>query len=120
MGMKEEDAQEERKSFLVVGSDVLGKDEDLGRILIKAFFNTMSLTGAFPHTIFFLNAGVKLTTVDEKIAPILKDLQDMGVNLYSCGTCLKFYELESALRVGKVGSMVQVIEAAENFQVNWI
>lgn len=119
-GMEEGSAAAAKKTFLVVGSDVLGKEEEIGRVLIKAYFNTMSLTGKFPHTIFFLNAGVKLTTVDEEVAVILKDLQDVGVALYSCGTCLKFYGLESALRVGKVGSMVQVVEAAETFQVNWI
>jgi len=47
-----------------------------------------------PHTIFFLNSGVKLTTTNSDIYPILKEVEAMGVEIYSCGTCLKYYGLE--------------------------
>lgn len=109
-----------QKIFLVVSSDVLGKEEDLGRILIRSFFEAMRATGDLPHTIFFLNAGVKLTTVDNEVVPILKELEQKGVEMSSCLTCLKYYGLESLLKVGVPGSMVQPVGAIKKYKVIWI
>lgn len=109
----------EDKIFLVVSTDVLGKEDELGKILIKAFFETMRSTGDYPHTIFFLNAGVRLTTLNESVIPILKELKENGVEIFSCGTCLKFYGLESQLKVGTVGSILQTVEAMKKYKVVW-
>lgn len=108
------------KIFLAVSSDVLGKEEDLGRILIRSFFEAMRATGDFPQMIFFLNAGVKLTTVDNEVIPILKELEQRGVEMSSCLTCLKYYGLESQLQVGVPGSMVQPVGAIKKYKVIWI
>jgi len=111
----------EKDLMLVVATDSLGKDEEIGRILVKGFFETMKVTKEIPHTIFFLNAGVKLTTVNEEIIPVLKDLAEMGAEIFSCGTCLKYYDLESALKVGYRGTTNHIVEGLKDFQkVVWI
>jgi selenium metabolism protein YedF len=92
--------------FLIVGTDTMGKDEALGIILMRGFFEAMKATEDLPHTIFFLNAGVKLTTIATNIYPVLTELQDKGVEIYSCGTCLKYYGLESELKVGVSGGIL--------------
>jgi selenium metabolism protein YedF len=97
-------SEAEKGLMLVVGTDTLGKEEALGRMLMKALFETMVATRETPGTIFFLNAGVKLTTVDEEIIPVLKRIEDAGAEIYSCGTCLKYYGLEDRLKVGWRGS----------------
>ena len=108
---KKEEVAEGRKDILmVVATDQLGKEEELGRTLIKGFFETMKVTKEVPHTIFFLNAGVKLTTVNEELVPVLKDIEAMGVEIFSCGTCLKYYGLESSLKVGYRGTTNNVID----------
>ena len=38
-------------------------------------------------SIFFLNAGVRLTTKSQEIVPLLKEIEARGVEIYSCGTC---------------------------------
>lgn len=108
------------KIFLVISSDILGKEDDLGRILIRSFFEAMRSTGDLPHMIFFLNAGVKLTTVENDVIPILKELEQRGVEMSSCLTCLKFYGLEAQLKVGAPGSMVQPIGAFKGYKVIWV
>jgi len=120
--LPEEKTEPEGKGlFLIVGTDAMGKDEALGKILMRSFFTAMKATENLPHTIFFLNAGVKLTTLEADIYPVLKELQDNGVAIYSCGTCLKYYGLESELKAGASGSMVQTIEAMTQFRkVAWI
>jgi selenium metabolism protein YedF len=107
--------------MLVVGTDSFGKDEEPGRMLVKGFFETMKVTKEVPHTIFFLNAGVKLTTVNEEIIPVLQDLEAMGVEIFSCGTCLKYYDLESGLKVGYRGTTNHIVEGLTGFsKVVWI
>jgi selenium metabolism protein YedF len=118
-------AEEKKESgkdlLLVIGTDSFGKEEDLGRMLVKPFFETIKVTKETPHTIFFLNASVKLTTTNEEIVPILKELQDMGVEIYSCGTCLKYYNLESELKVGHRGTTNHIVEGMKDFQKTvWI
>ncbi len=99
----------------------MGKDQDLGRILMKAYFETMKTYKQLPHTMVFLNAGVKLTSVNEEIMPLLKEIEAMGVEVYSCGTCLKHYGLESELKVGFRGTTNHIVEGMKDFEKTvWI
>lgn len=119
--MEAEKKEPEKDILLIIGSDVMGKEEKLGKILIKAFFETMKVTKEIPHTIFFLNAGVKLTTTNEEIIPILKDIETMGVEIFSCGTCLKHYNIESELKVGYRGTTNHIVEGMKDFKKTvWI
>ncbi len=111
----------EKDVLVIVGSDTMGKDETLGKILMKGFFETMKATREIPRTIFFLNAAVKLTTTDEEVIIILKDLEKMGVEIFSCGTCLKHYDLEKALKVGYRGTTNHIVEGIKDFNKTvWI
>ncbi len=110
----------DQKVFMVISSDVMGKEEDIGKIVMKNFFETVKSTGEIPHTIFFINAGVKLTTLDEEVAAILKDIETLGTEIYSCGTCLKHYDLEEKIKVGNRGASTQVVEALNDFKVVWV
>lgn len=116
-----EAAAEGKDLLLVVSTDTMGKEEELGKVLMKAYFETMKTYRQLPHTIFFLNAGVKLTTTNEEIASILKEIETMGVEIYSCGTCLKYYGLEDALKVGRRGTTNHVVEGTKDFaKTVWI
>lgn len=107
--------------LLVVGTDTMGKEEELGKLLMKAYFETMKAYKQLPHTIFFLNAGVKLTTTNAEIRPILKEIESMGVEIYSCGTCLKHYNLEAELKVGHRGTTNHIVEGMKDFDKTvWI
>ncbi len=107
--------------MLIIGTDSLGKDEDLGKKLVKGFFDTMKVYKQLPHTMFFLNAGVKLTTVNEETVAVLKEIADLGVEIYSCGTCLNHYNLESELKVGNRGTTNHIVEGLQDFdKVVWV
>jgi selenium metabolism protein YedF len=116
------DAQQKRKSLLVViGTDSLGKDEDLGRKLMQGFLDTMKVYQQLPHTLFFLNAGVRLTTTNDAAVAVLREIVLMGTEIYSCGTCLKHYDLEASLKVGKRGTTNTIVEGLQDFEkVVWI
>ncbi|NWF52331.1 MAG: sulfurtransferase-like selenium metabolism protein YedF [Nitrospirae bacterium] len=102
--------------FLVIATDTIGKEEELGRILMKAYFETMKAYKELPDAIFFLNTGVKITTVDNEILPIIKEIEEMGVEIFTCGTCLKFFNLESELKVGFRGTTNHLVEGIKEFK----
>lgn len=114
-------AKPEKDILLIVASDTMGKDEKLGRTLMKGYFETIKVTRELPHTIFFLNAAVKLTTVDEELVPVIKAIEAMGVEIFTCGTCLKYFDLESSLKTGYRGTTNHIVEGMKDFKKTiWI
>ena len=91
---------------IAFSSNTMGNgDEELGKILIKSFIFTVSETSPYPKTLVFYNGGVKLTCEDSPVLEELKKLEDLGVEIISCGTCLDFLNLKESLRVGSISNM---------------
>ncbi len=122
--VKEKEQKQEKTGkdiLMIIGTDTLGKEEEIGRILMKGFFETMKVTRDLPDMIFFLNAGVKLTTVNEETVSLIRDIESLGVEIFSCGTCLKHYGLESQLKAGYRGTTNHIVEGIKDFgKVVWI
>ncbi len=122
--VKEKEQKQEKTGkdiLMIIGTDTLGKEEEIGRILMKGFFETMKVTRDLPDMIFFLNAGVKLTTVNEETVSLIRDIESQGVEIFSCGTCLKHYGLESQLKAGYRGTTNHIVEGIKDFgKVVWI
>ncbi len=112
---------DKKQLLMIIGTDTLGKEEDIGKILMKGFLETLKVTGELPDMMFFLNAGVKLTTVNNETIKLLKEIEAMGVEIFSCGTCLKHYGLEESLKVGYRGTTNHIVEGLKDFKkVVWI
>ena len=93
-----------------VGRDIIGDgDRELGTNLVRMFFYTLTQSEDKPGAVLFMNAGVKLPTLDEQVAEHLKTLSDAGVELLVCGTCLNFYGLSDQLKVGTVSNMYDIV-----------
>ncbi len=100
------------KNVVYVGNDCMGRGDDaLGRKLIRGFLRTLIDVAPVPWKIIFINAGVKLTTVDEEAVEAISVLADRGVEILSCGTCLEHFGLVDRLKVGRVTNMFEVIES---------
>lgn len=112
---KSED-KKSKKLLLVITSDVIGKDENLGKILMKAFLETLLATNQIPNMIFLMNTAVKLSTVDEEFIHILKKIEEKGAEIFTCGTCLKFFNLEESLKVGYRGTTNHFVEGLFDFE----
>ena len=93
------------------GRDCIGDgDRELGSSLMRMFFYTLTQGDELPGTILFMNAGVKLPTLDAQVAEHLNALQERGVKVLVCGTCLNFYDLKEKLAVGEVTNMYVIVE----------
>ncbi|NTW31438.1 MAG: sulfurtransferase-like selenium metabolism protein YedF, partial [Bacteroidetes bacterium] len=84
--------------------------EELGLILIKGFINTLPESTLKPKTIIFLNSGIFLALNDSPVIDSLRKLEQSGVEVLTCGTCLDYYQKKDELRVGKVSNMYEILE----------
>ncbi|CEI74309.1 sulfurtransferase-like selenium metabolism protein YedF [Romboutsia hominis] len=100
---------------IFISSDKMGQGNDeLGEVLIKGYIYTLTETKPYPKHIVFVNSGVKLTTVNEATVENLKILENNGVEILSCGTCLDYYNLKELLQVGTVTNMYNIVEMMNN------
>lgn len=100
---------------IVFGCDKMGRDADeLGKVLMKGFIYTLTESTPYPSTLIFLNSGVKLTTEGSDSLDDLMKLQESGVEIISCGTCLDYFDLKDKLRVGEVSNMYTILEKMKN------
>ncbi|SES95206.1 selenium metabolism protein YedF [[Clostridium] aminophilum] len=99
------------KTVVVVASDRMGVgDDELGTVLIKAFTFALTQQDALPDTMLFYNGGAKLTCEGSPVLEDLKKLEESGVEILTCGTCLGFYEMKEKLAVGGVSNMYEIVE----------
>lgn len=98
-----------------VGKDFVGDgDPALGYSLMKMFLYTLSQSDALPHSLLFMNAGVKLAAGDEQqIIDSLHVLTEKGVQILVCGTCLNFYGLTDQLKAGTISNMYEILSAMQ-------
>ncbi len=84
-------------------------DPDLGKILLKAFINTLPEIENKPSKLMFLNSGIFLTLKDSYVLDSLKKLENEGLEILVCGTCLDFYKKKDDLGVGIVSNMYDIL-----------
>lgn len=100
---------------IFINSDRMGSGNDeLGHVLMKGYIYTLTESKPYPKSILFVNSGIKLTTENEATIENLKILQDSGVEILSCGTCLDYYGLKEGLKVGTVTNMYTIVESMNN------
>jgi selenium metabolism protein YedF len=96
---------------LTVPSDIMGRgDEELGGILVRAFFHTLGEVEPLPQTIIFFNSGVKLVVEGSPVVEDLQALKGRGIEILACGTCLGHFELKDRVAVGEVSNMYTIAE----------
>jgi selenium metabolism protein YedF len=95
---------------LLITTAHLGRgSEELGRVLMEAFLNTLADAEPRPHKIMFLNEAVTLTTEGSNVLRTLRTLEEAGVGIFSCGTCLDYYGLKEKLEVGVITNMYDTV-----------
>lgn len=98
---------------IVITSNKLGSEEKLGKILMKSFLFALTKQDQYPSTIIFYNEGVLITSSDSEMLEDLKTLEDNGVEIISCGTCLDYFNCKDDLKVGSVTNMYDIVERME-------
>lgn len=111
---KEEDCipdGRKKGSIVVISSEQMGRGDDvLGKLLMKGFLYALAGQEELPETLLMYNGGVKLACEGAESLEDLQQLEAMGVEILSCGTCLNHYGLTDQLRVGSVTNMYEIAE----------
>ncbi len=121
---KDEDADNEEKETETKGkvyffkSDELGTGEiELSNVLMKGFIHTLNEINPLPEKIIFMNSGVKIPTENKDAIESLKKLEEKGVSILACGTCLDYYSLKDKLKVGTISNMYEIVESLNSSEV---
>lgn len=107
------------KGYVVVlSSDKMGDgDYTLGHKLVESFVYALSEQDELPKFVICYNAGVRLTTQNQKTIEDLKNLENKGVEILSCGLCLDYYNLKSEVKVGQISNMYRIVELCRQYRV---
>lgn len=104
-------ATTEENTVVVIASDKMGSGNDeLGKVLIKGFIFAVTQLDKLPKTMLFYNGGATLTAEGSDSLEDLKHLEEQGVEILTCGTCLNYYGLTDKLQVGSVTNMYSIVE----------
>ncbi len=105
-----------KQHFVVVfKSDKMGAgDDQLGSLLIKAYINTLVENNNKPAALVFYNAGVLLAAEESDTAIALRALEEQGVKLLLCGTCVEFYDIGQRLAAGTISNMYAISDTLSN------
>ncbi|PAF49875.1 hypothetical protein BKH41_00810 [Helicobacter sp. 12S02232-10] len=105
-----------KNKTLLFKSDKIGEG-DLGKVVSAGFIGAMLKVPKeiLPEKIVFLNRGVLLSTQNDQVSnkdivENLKMLENLGVEILSCQTCLEYFGLKDKVLVGKISNAVDVME----------
>lgn len=100
-----------RGLVVVLSSDQMGGgSEELGKALMKGFVVALTKLDRLPETILLYNGGAKLAVSGSDSLADLKILEEQGVEILACGTCLNYYGIADQLEVGTVTNMYEIAE----------
>jgi selenium metabolism protein YedF len=100
------------KKVFLIQSEGLGRgDDQLGSMLMSNFLRLLGENEDKPGSMVFWNAGVRLLCEGSPVLNRLKLLEEQGVELLACTTCLEHFELTDKLAVGKPTNMMKSIQS---------
>ncbi len=101
-----------RKNVVIqVASDTMGIGSDeLGSQLLKGFIYALTQLEEVPATILFYNDGARVSCEGSPSVEDLRALEERGVEILTCGTCLNHLGLTDKLAVGGVTNMYVIAE----------
>lgn len=99
-----------QKILIFIPTDTMGSgDDELGTKLMYNFLLTLKEMGSDLWRVVLVNGGVKLAVPSSPSMKVLKELEDEGVSVLVCGTCLEFFNLTADCGVGEVTNMLDIV-----------
>lgn len=78
---------------------------------LGSIFLTLLNQDTPPGTLAFYGEGVRLVCEGSPVLEPLRRLAEKGCTLVICQTCLDYFELREAVRVGTIGGMGDIVAA---------
>lgn len=104
----------EAKTLVMIISPFFGAGDDgLGSRLMKNFLATLPELGDSLWRIVMLNGGVTLAVDDSPVIEELRRLEQAGVSILVCGTCLEHFGVLARKAVGQTTNMLDVVTSMQ-------
>lgn len=99
-----------REIVYLFDSDHVGSNRELGKVLLNGFMNAAL---ALPHkncTVILISNAVKLAVRGSYALDVLNNLQQQGVGILICGTCLDFFKIRDEVAIGTVSNAMEIMQ----------
>lgn len=102
------------KIVILIGSDKIGRgDDSLGAKLMENFLATLGEMGDELWRVILVNNGVKLAARRSPARESLQGLEEAGLSILVCGTCLEHFGLMGKNKVGQTTNMLDVVTSLQ-------
>lgn len=95
-------------------SDFIGRNRELGKILINGFLNAITALPKRKSKIVLISNGVRLATAGSYVLDTLLELKKSGFEILICGTCLDFFKIRDKVQVGTISNALEIMGALTN------
>jgi intracellular sulfur oxidation DsrE/DsrF family protein len=99
-------------TVVLINNDGMGSaEEPLRHKLLRVYLTMLQENGLYPGAICFYAGGVKMVAEGSPVLDLLRTLEEKGVRLIICSTCLEYFGLRDKVAVGIVGGMNDIVLA---------
>jgi selenium metabolism protein YedF len=100
-----------KNTVIAIASNKMGAGDDaLGNRLMESFIFALAQSEDLPAAVVFYNTGALLTTGGSSCLADIMTLENAGVEILTCGTCLKHFDAEDKLKAGTQTNMYTILE----------
>ncbi len=99
------------ETVVILNADTLGRGDDaLGAKLMGSYLRTLATVEPKPGALVLYNGAVRLLAPGSPHLEALRTLEDAGVDLLACVTCVEFFALVDRLAVGRLSNMREIVQ----------
>ncbi|WCN39410.1 DsrE family protein [Aneurinibacillus uraniidurans] len=103
---------------ILLTADTFGKGEaELGETVLETFVTLLKQRDEKPIAIFCMNRGVLTLTPRSLVSVHMKELEEAGVRVLACKTCVDYYGVADELLAGEISGMPIFLELADKYEV---
>jgi sulfur relay (sulfurtransferase) complex TusBCD TusD component (DsrE family) len=100
----------DKSTVLLYSRNGLGEaPNELQQVVVAKFLFLLRKSGQYPGAILFYTDGVKLVCEGSPILEHLGHLENSGVRLVVCSTCLDYFGLMDSVKVGEILGMPDIL-----------
>ena len=103
-------ALSKEKIVYLFGSDFIGTNRELGKVLSNGFLNAIEELPKRKSSIVLISKGVKLAIKKSYVLNRLKSLEEKGFDILICGTCLDYFKIREKVDAGKISNALEIME----------
>lgn len=98
-----------KNTLIQITCSGMGSDDELGLTLVANYLRLLGEEEELPRFIAFYHGGVKLICAGSPVIALLHNLEQKGVKLIACKTCLNYFGLSDKTEAGVPATMIDIL-----------